>query len=55
LFGTALWWWLRSPGYGNIPVATVNDEGEILVSGEMNYDECGGVRPALWLTLPPSP
>ena len=49
-----LWWWLRTPGYGNkgettntyatVPGETVNLMGELVTT-------CSGVRPALWARL----
>ena len=52
--GTALCWWLRSPGESAGRAAFVKDDGVIGVTGRMvNYvsDGMAGVRPALWLNL----
>ena len=45
----AVWWWLRSPGYGGYNAATVNNAGSL---GNLNvsYDH-SCVRPAFWLDL----
>ena len=50
--GTALWWWLRSPGDYSSRVACVGSSGSIDVVGlcDVNWSD-GGVRPALWLNL----
>ena len=47
----ALWWWLRSPGGISGSAAGVNVGGGVRVSGGVNFDVFGGVRPALWLNL----
>jgi len=52
--GASSWWWLRSPGYYNSYVASVYNDGYILVSGNLSNDISaggGGIRPALWLKL----
>jgi hypothetical protein len=51
--GSALWWWLRSPGmYNRSSAAYINYDGGIVVSGaDATYFV--GVRPALWLNLKP--
>ena len=50
--GTAVKWWLRSPGDVTNYAATVSSNGNIYVDGRFvgDYDG-GGVRPALWLNL----
>ena len=51
--GNALWWWLRSPGYGSHDAAYVYDDGILNVLGLFVYlsHTSGGARPALWLNL----
>jgi len=48
---TALWWWLRSPGYYNYRAAFVYADGRINVGGNFVSYDGGGIRPALWLNL----
>jgi len=46
------WWWLRSPGYAPYYAVCVNSAGYVCLGGNnVNY-MIGGLRPALWLTLP---
>ena len=51
--GTALFWWLRSPGYFSILAALVYLDGRLVVYGLIvNCSNTeGGARPALWLNL----
>lgn len=44
-------WWLRNRGYQISYASDVLPNGEICVTGEEVY-ESGGVRPAVWVTLP---
>jgi len=48
--GNAVWWWLRSPGGYTDLAAYVNDDGYVLIVGDL-VQAGGGVRPALWLNL----
>ncbi|MGX8796634.1 DUF6273 domain-containing protein [Fusibacter sp. JL298sf-3] len=55
------WWWLRSPGRDNKRAVYVHGDGNIGIQGNGTFryssktvhpltgDNCGGVRPALWL------
>lgn len=57
------WWWLRSPGRTNNRAVYIWDDGNIGIQGNGTYkysgntihpitkDNCGGVRPALWIKL----
>ncbi|MDR3313582.1 MAG: DUF6273 domain-containing protein [Oscillospiraceae bacterium] len=49
--GERSWWWLRSPGGTPYRAATVNDGGNVGLSGRYVYDSSSGVRPALRLNL----
>ena len=50
--GTALWWWLRSPGFFTFNAAFVDADGCLSVYGyNAANNNSGGVRPALWLNL----
>lgn len=44
------WWWLRSPRFYAWYVAAVYHNGTLFGAGY--YYTYGGVRPALWITLP---
>lgn len=52
------WWWLRSPGRGNVKAAYVHGtdgnigiQGNNILKGNLSDGRCtGGVRPALWLS-----
>lgn len=48
----ASWWWLRSPGYGQMlfTTASVLDSGAIH-DGSTSDLPSGGVRPAMWIAL----
>ena len=50
-YGTASWWWLRSPGFYSNLAAFVISDGFLYVYGIDVYVGSGGVRPALWLNL----
>ena len=57
------WWWLRSPGRDNRRAVYIHGDGNIGIQGNGIFryksktihpstgDNCGGVRPALWLKL----
>jgi hypothetical protein len=47
--GKALWWWLRSPGLSDGIAMYVGAGGSINLSGHRVDDDCGSVRPALWV------
>jgi len=48
--GSAVYWWLRSPGLEPILAATVGSDGTLNFAGSgVNYST-RGVRPALWIT-----
>ena len=49
--GSGAWWWLRSPGLTQDFAAGVHTDGRVRLIGDTVYDDCGGVRPALWLNL----
>ena len=49
--GSAVWWWLRSPGYNIGRVSEVYSDGHIHLDGAIVNYNSGGVRPALWLNL----
>ena len=49
--GSAVWWWLRSPGDDSIAAAYVYGSGDIYMYGSYVGGTDGGVRPALWLNL----
>jgi len=49
--GKASYWWLRSPGRDSRGVASVDDDGIVLVGGDGVSEGGFGVRPALWLNL----
>ena len=49
--GSAVWWWLRSPGKYSNNASSVGSNGYILGSGGSVTITLGGVRPALWLNL----
>ncbi|MDR0196869.1 MAG: fibronectin type III domain-containing protein [Oscillospiraceae bacterium] len=55
--GSAVGWWLRSPGLYGIAAASVANNGDVLVFGgrvdaEGDYDIFySGVRPAMWIKL----
>ena len=49
--GTAMWWWLRSPGCRKLSAAGVGFDGSVDVGGLSVGDSFGGVRPALWLNF----
>ena len=50
-YGSASFWWLRSPGYRTNYASNVNYAGHIGVGGHDVNLNLGGVRPALWLNL----
>jgi hypothetical protein len=53
-YGSASWWWLRSPGYNSYNAAIVSYDGHFHVDGYIGSyvgNDYGGVRPALWLNL----
>ena len=54
--GDSHWWWLRSPGNNSASAARVGDSGSddgfVHVYGYMVGTNDGGVRPALWVTIP---
>lgn len=57
------WWWLRSPGRDNRRAAYIHGDGNIGIQGNGTFrynsniihrisgDNCGGVRPVLWLNM----
>ena len=45
------WWWLRSPGYGQLSAAGVNYVGDVYDGGSYVYYDDTAVRPALWIDL----
>jgi len=47
--GSALWWWLRSPGSRSNRAAAIFDDGNVHTNGIVVDSTGGGVRPALWL------
>ena len=49
--GTAIWWWLRSPGRYQHLAAGIDPGGVISLYGTGVSNTSGGVRPALWLNL----
>lgn len=61
--GYGWWWWLRSPGRDNRRAVYIHGDGNIGIQGNGTYryssntlhpvtgDNCGGIRPALWLKL----
>jgi len=49
--GSAVWWWLRSPGSTQFNAASVNCGGNVGLYGNDVRNSSGGVRPALWLNL----
>lgn len=61
--GYVWWWWLRSPGRDNRRAVYIHGDGNIGIQGNGTFryssntihpltnDNCGGVRPALWLKL----
>ena len=51
LGGTAVWWWLRSPGGSPYGAAFVDHGGNINLGGNFASDGGGGVRPVLLLNL----
>ena len=52
LEGSDYWWWLRSPGFLPDYAAIVYNNGRLLLGGYNVFWFAGGVRPALWLSLP---
>lgn len=63
LGGYIWWWWLRSPGRDNKRAVYIHGDGNIGIQGNGTFryssntihpltgDNCGGIRPALWLKL----
>lgn len=62
LEGYTWWWWLRSPGRDKRRAVYIHSDGNIGIQGNGTYrynsknihptgNNCGGVRPALWLRL----
>lgn len=51
IHGNVSWWWLRSPGFGNVFAAIVCSVGGLRIYGNFVVIGPGGVRPALWLEL----
>ncbi|MFZ5353981.1 MAG: DUF6273 domain-containing protein [Bacillota bacterium] len=61
--GYVWWWWLRSPGRDNRRAVYIHGDGNVGIQGNGTFrynsntihpstgDNCGGVRPALWLKL----
>jgi hypothetical protein len=49
LTGSGNWWWLRSPGGSADSAAYIGWDGSV-IAGHVDGD--GGIRPALWLSLP---
>jgi len=50
--GTAIHWWLRSPGHDGAYAACILLRGPIVMDGhDVNDTEGFGVRPALWLKI----
>lgn len=61
--GYTWWWWLRTPGRDNRRAVYIHGDGNIGIQGNGTFryssntlhpltgDNCGGIRPALWLKL----
>jgi len=54
--GSAVWWWLRSPGLNSIHTASILGGGDmfggvISVRGDISTNNNGTVRPALWISV----
>lgn len=61
--GFSWWWWLRSPGRDNKRAVYIHGDGNIGIQGNGTFrynsktvhpltnDNCGGVRPVLWLNI----
>ncbi len=49
------WWWLRSPGGVTSYAASVFPDGSLQGKGFEGFGSGGGIRPALWIELPPGP
>ena len=49
--GSAVWWWLRSPGFYSHNASSVDFAGHIRLDGRVVSHASNGVRPALWLNL----
>jgi len=47
-------WWLRTPGYSDCTVAYVSTTGNIPLNGDRVCIFRGGVRPAMWISIPTS-
>ena len=45
------WWWLRSPGYGQIRAARVHSGGAVIAVGDFVDHDNNALRPALWVNL----
>ena len=45
------WWWLRSPGYGQVYAANVGSGGDVDEFGHRVDRGGAAVRPALWITI----
>ena len=45
------WWWLRTPGHYQYPVAVVHIDGGVDSDGADVYGALCGVRPAMWIDL----
>jgi len=50
-YGSAGWWWTRTPGFNTYSVAIIDREGTIRMSGHVAIDSKGGMRPAMWVKL----
>ena len=51
IYGGSCWWWLRSPGYGQLLAATVDTDGSVYSYGLLVYNDYRGVRAALKINL----
>ncbi len=61
--GHIWWWWLRTPGRDNRRAVYIHGDGNVGIQGNGTFryssnilhpitgDNCGGVRPAIWLNL----
>jgi hypothetical protein len=46
------WWWLRSPGEGNVNACGVRTDGRITgYGGREVYRTSGSIRPAIWVNI----
>ena len=45
------WWWMRSPGDNINRAARIGTKGTVIYCGDRVSDDCGSVRPALWINI----